>query len=284
MKQGEKIDMLEQQRVIKVSRTSYYIRPHILLTPYIAHYTIMQPSIKGGPQEKKREQLYTEVHIIPDASGCIVLEYDGYKLSSYFWSPTTKTTIVTNDINEKPLRVFIEFLPGGAKHFGGLDQVDEADSKLPLDLIDKEMARRLEELLIPPCHLEQMILELDKILLTYFSEADKRLTKLLPHIKTMTGVLSVQDLAEQTFYSTRQLSRLFHDGMCMTTKNYLRLLRINQSVELIKRTDIELAQLGQQMGYFDQSHFIHDFKAVCGVNPGTYRKHKKLFYNEPFKL
>lgn len=276
--------MLERQRVIKVSRTSCYIKPHILLTPYIAHYTIMQRPIKRGPEEKKGGQVYTEVHIIPDASGCIVLEYDGYKLSSYFWSATTKTTIVKNDTNEMPLRVFIEFLPGGAKHFSGLDQVGEADSKLVLDLLNKEMARRLEELLIPHYDPQQMVLTLDEILLTYFSEADKRLTKLLPHIKTMTGVLSVQDLAAQTFYSTRQLSRLFHDGMCMTTKNYLRLLRINQSIEMMKRTDIELAQLGQKMGYFDQSHFIHDFKAVCGVNPGTYRKHKKLFYKEPFKL
>jgi AraC-like DNA-binding protein len=32
-------------------------------------------------------------------------------------------------------------------------------------------------------------------------------------------------------------------------------------------------------GYFDQSHFIHDFRAFSGINPTTYVANKTQFQN-----
>ena len=43
-------------------------------------------------------------------------------------------------------------------------------------------------------------------------------------------------------------------------------------------------RLAQELGYFDQAHFIHDFRAVCGVTPGAYRAGLSDFYNEPLKF
>ena len=42
--------------------------------------------------------------------------------------------------------------------------------------------------------------------------------------------------------------------------------------------------LAQDLEYYDQAHFIHDFKDICGLAPSLYLKNKSDFYNEEFKL
>jgi AraC-like DNA-binding protein len=47
--------------------------------------------------------------------------------------------------------------------------------------------------------------------------------------------------------------------------------RLHEAAAQLSRADApELADLPLQLGYFDQSHFIRDFKAVVGCAPGKY--------------
>ncbi|MEF9879914.1 MAG: AraC family transcriptional regulator [Clostridia bacterium] len=45
-----------------------------------------------------------------------------------------------------------------------------------------------------------------------------------------------------------------------------------------------LAYLAQESGFYDQAHFIREFKEVCAVTPGDYRRSMSDFYNEPLKF
>ena len=45
-----------------------------------------------------------------------------------------------------------------------------------------------------------------------------------------------------------------------------------------------IAALAQEAGFYDQSHFIHDFSHICGVAPGAYLQNLSAFYNEIFKF
>ena len=65
---------------------------------------------------------------------------------------------------------------------------------------------------------------------------------------------------------------------------FVRVLRINRAVRCLQAGAPSLTRLAQELGYFDQAHFIHDFKAVCGVSPGQYRAGMSAFYKEPLKL
>lgn len=87
-----------------------------------------------------------------------------------------------------------------------------------------------------------------------------------------------------TFYSERHLNRIFNQFLGMSVKTYSRLIRINRVLQTIKQKETQLSKLAQDLGYYGQSHFIHDFKAVCGVNPTEYKEKMSDFYNEDFKF
>lgn len=94
------------------------------------------------------------------------------------------------------------------------------------------------------------------------------------------GPASIATLAKELPVGQRRLERLFRHYVGLSPKRYARLMRIARSRELIKRggMDVSLTDTAHAAGYYDQAHFIHDFKAVTGLTPGGYREHAKRRY------
>ncbi len=276
---------MKQTRVIYQSKNHYYIKPPLLLAPYIAHYTFQFGSRSEGETTNQESNLLT---VLPDASGCIVMTYDGNDLSGYFWGPTTKAVIVGDDRSQVPLRMFIEFLPGGAAQFIRLNQDCVTDLQFPLEELDKTFEADLKILIETSSSLDIIIKALDNVLFKYFDSINKKkpnkITTLMPYLKQSKGILTVKDLSEYTFYSPRHLNRLFNESLGVNVKTYLRLIRINNAVKQIKGGSNEFTAVAQLLGYYDQAHLIHDFKTVVGVSPKAYLENMSAFYNENYKF
>ncbi|NJB85647.1 AraC-like DNA-binding protein [Lewinella marina] len=87
------------------------------------------------------------------------------------------------------------------------------------------------------------------------------------------AVCSVADISRQVCISQRQLERQFRRVVGITPKQYLNLLRINRAVEALNRDpNLDLTSVAYDCGYFDQAHFIRDFRRVTGRPPGAYRR------------
>ncbi len=80
------------------------------------------------------------------------------------------------------------------------------------------------------------------------------------------GQIPIQELARQHHRSIRQLQRYFKQYTGITPKQFARLIRFKA---LYKDSVIREVQPGNyfQYGYFDQMHFIKDFKAHLGITP-----------------
>ena len=101
----------------------------------------------------------------------------------------------------------------------------------------------------------------------------------------LDGRQSPEALAAETGYSSRHLTRLFRERCGLSPKRLQRIVRINTAAMLMQRSaGLSLTRLAQELDYFDQAHFIHDFRAVCGVTPGAYQARLSDFYNEPLKF
>ncbi|WP_442265858.1 helix-turn-helix transcriptional regulator [Tenacibaculum sp. ZS6-P6] len=107
-----------------------------------------------------------------------------------------------------------------------------------------------------------------------FTEKMKFVKSICEHIYKRNGKVSVNDLCSHYNKTRQYLNRIFKSEVLYTLKSFIITVRILDLVKFkLKNSEITLTQLSYEYGYFDQSHFIRDFKKVCGVTP------RKFFEN-----
>lgn len=90
-------------------------------------------------------------------------------------------------------------------------------------------------------------------------------------IVRVNGVATIDSLIAATGVSARQLDRRFMSSVGISPKMFSRLVRFQASLQLPqKRSTATLTELALEAGYYDQSHFIRDFKTFSGISPGYY--------------
>ena len=85
--------------------------------------------------------------------------------------------------------------------------------------------------------------------------------------------LGVAEFARRHAISLSTLQRLFRDYIGVTPKWLLKRYRVHEAAEQLATGEAaDLARLAADLGYFDQSHFIRDFRAQVGCSPGAYAR------------
>ncbi len=269
---------------IKETANYIYIAPHPLLKKYIAHYTISFPNASKATRCNDNT---SDLILIPDSSGCIVYTYENNNLSSSLWGATTKTVIVKNDVNLKKIRFFIEFVPGGLHAITGIKQSELCDIQIQVDQVDKCLSYSLIHAVEISNNIDDMISMANMIFLKAIEKNNKQhavVNSTLERIKAESGVLTIKELSQSEYVSERHLNRLFNQYVGIGAKMFLRIARVNNSINMLKSDHYKSClNTAQILGYFDQSHFVHDFKQICGVSPKKFFKNMSDFYNEPFK-
>ncbi|HEY4062070.1 MAG TPA: helix-turn-helix domain-containing protein [Puia sp.] len=92
------------------------------------------------------------------------------------------------------------------------------------------------------------------------------------------GLVGIDDLSRQSSISRRSLERHFSDNVGMPPKYYARVLRFNYAFGL-KRANpaLDWFDIIYDCGYFDQTHFIKDFRHFTGEPPVA-------FYSKPHPI
>jgi AraC-like DNA-binding protein len=92
--------------------------------------------------------------------------------------------------------------------------------------------------------------------------------------------ISMQKLNDKIGYSPKHFIKLFKDQIGITPKSYLKIMRFQKAVgEIETAGEIDWTSLSQDCGFYDQAHFINDFKTFSGFTPEQYAKNKGDFLN-----
>lgn len=84
--------------------------------------------------------------------------------------------------------------------------------------------------------------------------------------------LTVEALARSVEVSPRHVERLFARHLGIAPKTLARVVRFQSALRmLMKDPGVPLATVAAETGYFDQAHFVRDFKRMSGGVPRGYR-------------
>jgi len=85
--------------------------------------------------------------------------------------------------------------------------------------------------------------------------------------------LQLEDLSKAVGVHPGTISHYFPRYFACTLGVYMRKLKVEKALGLIKSPDVSLTNVAYTCGFFDQSHFTRSFKEFTGLRPAQYRKY-----------
>lgn len=167
--------------------------------------------------------------------------------------------------------VAICFYPGMAYKFIQVPMHTLSDTTVTLTDIWGRMATEIEENMAGARCNEQRASLIQQCLFKQMAHVKEELhiTHCLKQAKLSGGQIPVEKLTCNAGLSQRQLSRKFQEYVGLSPKEYLRVSRFLFSLDHLKTYPaFSLTEIACKSGYYDQAHFIRDYKDYTGYTPG----------------
>lgn len=93
------------------------------------------------------------------------------------------------------------------------------------------------------------------------------------------GMVTVAELWASLGIGERQLENYFKKYVGLTPKFFCRIIRFNYIFDLVRENKQQWTSLAYEASYYDQSHFIRNFKNFTGQSPSAYSFNEKNMAN-----
>jgi AraC-like DNA-binding protein len=167
----------------------------------------------------------------------------------------------------------IHFHPGGIFPFLGVPACELEGTNVHLDDLWPGESERIRSRLLEAPTAEKRFQVMESWLLSRLELPMVRhpaVSYALSQLKTAAGA-RVSDLADEVSLSQRRFIEVFKQQVGLPPKLYGRVMRFQRIIsELASKTEVDWTDLALEHGYFDQAHFIHEFKAFSGLTPTEY--------------
>jgi len=177
----------------------------------------------------------------------------------------------------QPNNMGVQFKPGGAVAFFAGAARDFEDAHIPLGDIWGPEAGRLHQQLVAAPTPDDKLAVLFRAMAARFNERRRHaaVELALARFSRAPHRASVTAAAREAEVSQKKLIRLFAEEVGTTPKTYLRVARFQRvlaRVHIAPRVDW-MEEVHAQ-GYYDQPHFIREFREFSGFTPTEYFKRR----------
>ncbi|WP_343730355.1 helix-turn-helix domain-containing protein [Duganella sp.] len=236
--------------------------PEADLAPFVDFFWLVGWSLPDGVTHVQRTLPRHAIHMVFDAGRTAVF---GVMTGSFEYTLRGSGRVLG-----------VSFRPGAFRSF--LRQPVQAitDRKLPLSAVFACDDAAAERSVLDAADDAGMVAAASALLRASLPAPDplvERIAGMLAALEDNAGITQVQQLADHVGISVRKLQMLFKDYIGASPKWIIRRKRLLDAADLLaKGSDIDLAALAQQLGYYDQSHFTTDFEKLVGKPPADYRR------------
>lgn len=263
-----KLSLSSAPRVAATEYTQVLTRaPSEKLRPYIRRYLIVESM-----------QARRDIHL-PDtgAAAAFCLRGDCL-LDGGTKAPATAITgigdtVRTHHHSKDHAVVIVMFTATGAGALlrQPLHELGNATADLDAVLGSSAGVDRLREALINAGSHERRILQMEDFLLRRIGDTrpDPLCTAATALIEREQGLIRIEELANQVGLSQSALERRFRKAVGVSPRWFASLVRLHHAARL-RRAGCNLTTAAHAAGYYDQSHFIKDFKRIAGVPPSAF--------------
>jgi len=168
----------------------------------------------------------------------------------------------------------IKFKAGGFFPFYRASVSNVMDGSLEPSRVFGDDALRFERDVFASVDIDAMSTAAERLLLAHLPPSDPNVAHVstwVSSIATDRSLTSVEELASRTGLTKRALQRLFNQYVGVGPKWVITRYRLHEAVaQLQAGTPIVWTELALALGYFDQAHFIRDFRKLVGRSPTEY--------------
>lgn len=239
---------------------------------------------------------YTIERLLPDGTVNLIIELDNIpkftfdnesleKKEKYTkaWLSGMQQEYISIGSPPDSSMMVIQFQPCGVYPFLNFP-VEELNKQIvDADLIFGKNIIRLREQLLeattPNCKFQLV----EQWLMNCLSESSasyKVISNAVQKICEYPSMKSIEMISQKTGYSHKQFIQLFKKYVGLTPKYFQRVQRFNKVLqELEVRQEINWSALSNDCGFYDQAHFIKEFRKFSGFNPEEFLREKGEYIN-----
>ena len=251
---------------------------HPALRSLIRHIVIIEADFGNGP-------VSIEGNFMPSPEQAMFINLytrlKSKKSGEYNFNIITSCTLMGAQIT--PFKLLVEeshktvsiiFQPGGLNRFLNIPMAEIFDDGYSAREV---IGREIEELL-DKSHDSISFGELDSIVQSYFLRKLSQIKDPLPIDFALQYLLanhniSIDRIAEMACMSIRNFERKCKERLGMPAKMYARIARFHKAYKMLEsRAIISWTDLTYEAGYYDQTHFIKDFKEFAKLTPTLVHK------------
>lgn len=171
----------------------------------------------------------------------------------------------------------VKFKPGGFYPFFQSSVSTISDGVLAFNKVFDADVTELEKEILSPDNNEKSVQRVERFLKNNLPEEDERVKQVNEIIDTVMEnkyLIKVDQLVEKLEISKRSLQRLFKWYVGISPKWLIKRFRLHEVAAKIAEEEkgTDWAELAFELGYYDQAHFIKDFKSVVGQTPAEYAR------------
>lgn len=245
----------------KMSSVYLEYSPSPRLNPFVASYWSLQVSEIKEPENYR---------VLPD--GCIDLLFDNIsRPSGVIVGSMTKSVSVTLQPNAKYFGV--RFRPGGASSFLNISLKEIADTQLKLEDVWRNAYSEFSDVMDNK-QVKRQIETVENLLEKQLSNnaiGNRKVQAAITLLNAHDGNYSVNMLSKTLEISRQHLNRIFTEAVGLNLKMFSRIVRLQAALKCARRAPVnDWALFALESGYYDQAHFISDFKDLTGVTPTNF--------------